>query len=128
MFSGNLVEEYQSIWYHSSESESLMKQIERHIGHTLTLKDSSIDHHEAGRGVFLSCRRQRVVLPGTLLGLFPGVICDPGVPIPTTGKRSGVRPYLKRYDGYWLDFEKELPWPMPPPGSNFLDHFENFIM
>jgi hypothetical protein len=68
------------------------------------------------------------VVPGTLLGIFPGVICDPHVPMPPTPKRGGVRPYLKRYDGYWLDYEKELPYPMPPPGSNFLDYFENFEM
>jgi hypothetical protein len=80
---------------------------------------------DAGRGVFLSCRQQGVVLPGTLLGLFPGVICDPNVPLPDTPKRS-LRPYLKRFDGFWLDFEKELPYPMPPPGSNFQDFFENF--
>jgi hypothetical protein len=106
----------------------LKKQLERRVGHTLELRDSSIDHHEAGRGVFLSCKRQKVVLPGTLLGLFPGVICDPNVPLPPTPKRAGLRPYLKRYDGFWLDYEKELPYPMPPPGSNFLDYFENFLM
>lgn len=81
---------------------------------------------EAGRGVFLSCaRRGPIVLPGTLLGLFPGVICDPGVPLPETPKRS-LRPYLRRFDGYWLDFEKELPYPLPPPGTSFDEYFENF--
>lgn len=108
------------------------------VGHVLKVKDSSIDHHgiifvvsyyfiEAGRGVFLECpRRQPIVLPGTLLGLFPGVVCDPTVPMPATPKR-GLRPYLRRFDGYWLDYEKELPYPMPPPGSNFFDFVENFV-
>lgn len=68
------------------------------------------------------------MLPGTLLGIFPGVVCDPNVPLPPTPKRSGLRPYLRRYDGFWLDYEKELPYPMPSPGSNFLDYFENFSM
>jgi len=78
--------------------------------------------------VFLSCaRRAPIVLPGTLLGLFPGVICDPGVPMPETPKRS-LRPYLRRFDGYWLDFEKELPYPLPTPGTGFDDHFENLFI
>jgi hypothetical protein len=64
-------------------------------------------------------------LPGTLLGLFPGVIFDPAMPEPSTPKHS-LRPYLKRHDGYWLDYEKELPYPMPPPGSNFEDHWNEF--
>ena len=123
---GDLIEEYESIW--NLEKEDLMKKLERQIGHTINLKDSSIDHHEAGQGVFLSCKRQRVVLPGTLLGLFPGVVCDPNVPLPPTPKRVGLRPYLRRYDGFWLDYEKELPYPMPSPGSNFQDYYENFMM
>jgi hypothetical protein len=83
---------------------------------------------EAGRGVFLSCpRRQPIVLPGTLLGLFPGVVCDPVVPLPATPKR-GLRPYLRRFDGYWLDYEKELPYPMPTPGTAFDEYFDNFVM
>lgn len=64
-------------------------------------------------------------MPGTLLGLFPGVIFDPAMPEPSTPKHS-LRPYLKRHDGYWLDYEKELPYPMPPPGSNFEDHWNEF--
>jgi hypothetical protein len=94
----------------------------------LELRDSSVDHHEAGNGVFLSCRRQKVVLPGTLLGLFPGVVCDPNVPLPTTPKRANLKPYLRRYDGFWLDYEKELPYPLPPAGSNFMDFFDNMIL
>lgn len=68
------------------------------------------------------------MLPGTLLGLFPGVICDPIVPLPQTPKRVGVKPFLRRYDGYWLDYEKELPYPLPSAGSNFLDLFENMTL
>ena len=68
-----------------------------------------------------------MVLPGTLLGLFPGVVCDPNVPVPETPKRS-LRPYLKRYDGFWIDYEKEMPYPMPPPGTGYDDYFENFLL
>jgi hypothetical protein len=96
----------------------LRKKLEARVGHFLRIKESLIDHPEAGNGVFLSCRRQGIVLPGTLLGLFPGVIFDPVIPPPPTPKHS-LRPYLIRHDGYWLDYEKELPYPMPPPGTNF---------
>jgi hypothetical protein len=54
-FRGELIEEYESVW--EIEKESLAKKLERAVGHSLVLKDSTLDHHEAGRGVFLSCRR-----------------------------------------------------------------------
>lgn len=65
------------------------------------------------------------MLPGTLLGLFPGVIFDPAMPEPPTPKNS-IRPFLKRHDGYWLDYEKELPYPMPAPGHSFEELFNRF--
>ena len=37
-----------------------------------------------------------------------------------------MRPYLLRYDGWWLDYEKELPYPMPEPGISFEDHYQEF--
>ena len=90
--SNDLVVEYISIWY-TEEGKSMKKEVERYLGHSLDVRDSGIDHHLAGKGVFLSCRRQGVVLPGTLLGIFPGVINAPGTPVPPTPKR-GVRPYI----------------------------------
>lgn len=54
----------------------MVKRIESYIGHSLEVRESEIDHHMAGHGVFLSARQQGVVLPGTLLGLFPGIIND----------------------------------------------------
>ena len=74
--------------------------------------------------MFVSCKRQGIVLPGTLLGLFPGVVCDPHIPLADTPKRS-VKPFFRRADGYWLDYQKELPYPMPPAGANFSDFFDN---
>ena len=121
--SADLIEEYDSIWTHD---RTLRKRLEAKVGHYLRVKESSIDHHEAGMGVFVSCRRQRIVLPGTLLGLFPGVMCDPHIPRPQTPKASAIRPYLLRWDGWWLDYEKELPYPMPPPGVSFHHHYEMF--
>jgi hypothetical protein len=101
--------------------------MEARYGHFLRLKDSLIDHHEAGKGVFVSCLRQSIVLPGTLLGLVPGVICDKGVPMPPTPKRS-LRPFLLRFDGTWLDYEKELPYPLPPPGTSYEDHYNEWAI
>mmetsp|Transcript_41132 Transcript_41132/g.53978 ORF Transcript_41132/g.53978 Transcript_41132/m.53978 type:complete len:117 (+) Transcript_41132:129-479(+) len=75
----DLIEEYESIW---TLDRQLRKRMEAKLGHYLRVKESTIDHHDAGKGVFISCRRQKVVLPGTLLGLFPGVMCDPFVPQP----------------------------------------------
>lgn len=40
---GDLIEEYESIW--DIEKETLKKQMVRKVGHYLTLKDSTIDHH-----------------------------------------------------------------------------------
>ena len=100
--------------------------MEARVGHYLRVEDSAIDHHEAGKGVFVSCRRQSIVLPGTLLGLFPGVICDPKCPLPETPKRN-LRPYLLRFDNYWLDYEKELPYPMPAPGTSFETHHDSWL-
>ena len=59
------------------------------------------------------------------MGLFPGVIFDPAIPEPPNPKLS-LRPYLRRHDGYWLDYEKELPFPMPSPGHNYEDVYNEF--
>jgi hypothetical protein len=122
--SSDLVVEYESVW-ETERGKKMLKEIERYLGHTLRIKDSSIDHHLAGKGVFLSCRRQGIVLPGTLLGIFPGVINSPGTPMPPTPKR-GVKPYVQRPDGFWIDYETELPYPLLPQGTNFTDHIEHF--
>lgn len=53
--SGDFIQEYESVW--DIERDAYSKRLERLIGHSLVLKDSSIDHHEAGRGVYVSCRR-----------------------------------------------------------------------
>lgn len=99
--------------------------MEAYLGHSLKIDSSIVDHHEAGKGVFVSCRKQNIVLPGTLLGLFPGVINDPEIPCPPTPKR-GVKPYLQRSDGTWIDYETELPYPLPPFGMTFSDYIENW--
>lgn len=117
----DLVQQYEAIW----DQKEIGREIENGVGHRLRIRSSLIEHHEGGRGVFVSCLKQRVVLPGTLLGLFPGVVFDPAIPEPTTPKFS-LRPYFKRHDNYWLDYEKELPYPMPSPGHNFEAVFKDF--
>ena len=39
-----------------------------------------------------------------------------------------MRPYLLRFDGTWLDYEKELPYPLPPPGTSYEDHFTEWSL
>ena len=121
--SSDYMEEYESIW---DLDKTLRIRMEDKYGHYLRIKDSLIDHHEAGKGVFVSCKRQSIVLPGTLLGLFPGVVCDSKMPLPAVPKRS-LRPFLLRFDNTWLDYEKELPYPLPSPGTNFEDHWNNWV-
>lgn len=120
--SADYVEEFVSIW---DLDKTLRQRMEARYGHYLRIKDSLIEHHEAGKGVFVSCYRQSIVLPGTLLGLFPGVICDNQIPYPITPNRS-LRSFLLRFDGTWLDYEKELPYPIPSPGTSYEDHFNNW--
>jgi len=52
----------------------LRKKAEDSIGYRLEILPSQIDHFEAGKGVFLSCKKTGKVLPGTLLGFLPGFI------------------------------------------------------
>ncbi len=47
------------------------------------------------------------VLPGTLLGFYPGVIMDKQDPIPKT--ETDVKGHVVRADGWWIDSETELP-------------------
>jgi hypothetical protein len=121
--SPDLVEDYHSIW---DLDRTLRRRIEARYGHYLRIRESLIDHHEAGQGVFVSCKRQNIVLPGTLLGLVPGVICDSGIPLPIAPKRS-LRPYLLRFDGTWLDYEKEMPYPLPPLGTSYDEHYHEWL-
>jgi len=47
------------------------------------------------------------VLPGTLLGFYPGIICPPELGLPVTSK--DVRPFMVRVDDYWIDPELDMP-------------------
>ena len=61
----------------------------------------------------MSCQRNGYVLPGTLLGLFPGVVLDPA--FSTASKPNAEYPYLKRYDNYCVQYQSiMLPYPVKP--------------
>jgi len=54
--SGDLLKEYESIW-ETKKGKRMLNEIESYVGHSLEIKDSSIDHHLSGKGVFVSCRK-----------------------------------------------------------------------
>ena len=47
-------DEYVSVW---EQDRKLRKRMEGRLGHYLRVQDSLLDHHEAGQGVFVSCKR-----------------------------------------------------------------------
>merc|ERR1712130_320165 len=56
------------------EAEILDRPLVHPEGFTLQIKYSSIDHPSAGFGVFVT---QGQIVPGTVLGLYPGTIITP---------------------------------------------------
>jgi len=67
----------------------------------------------AGNGVFLKCYGKKYVLPGTLLGFFPGIIHDKSYKAEEVGEKE--YPYLKRYDGFYIQYlNVEFPFPVKP--------------
>lgn len=106
---GKLYIEYDTFW----NNKNILKKIESGLGFCLRVRPSGIDHHEAGEGVFLSCKEQEVVLPGTFLGFFPGLIVNGESKGPKEEKNS-IHSFLKRSDDYWLDYNCNLPYPVQP--------------
>jgi hypothetical protein len=96
------MKEYQSIW---ENDRTLLEEVWGKVGFGLELRESKIEHHEAGKGVFLNSRNP--VLPGTLLGFYPGMIMNHQDEIPQV--KSDMRPYVMREDGFWISEEKEFP-------------------
>jgi len=60
-----------SLWDYKPE---INKKIFKQLGFNLTVKESNLEHHEAGEGVFVNCEES--IPPGTLLGFVPGVIFE----------------------------------------------------
>ena len=59
--------------------------------------------------MFLSCPKKKVVLPGTLIGLAPGVIHEKIQPLPDTEEREVIN-YFQRSDQFWISYDAELPY------------------
>lgn len=114
------IPEYKTIWELKADFKEEFEELN---GHYLYLRKSKIEHPDANKGVFLSCKDRKFVLPGTLLGFYPGVIHFSFLPTPKLEVNS-TYPYLKRYDGVWLDPEKKIPYPLNP----ILSLEENFEM
>lgn len=72
--SQDLIKNEISVW---EKKPHLLNYLRQEVGHTLEVRQSDIDHHEAGDGVFVNTRDGRSLLPGTLIGFFPGVINGP---------------------------------------------------
>lgn len=100
---------------------SLEKQLEEMTGFTLNVKKSKIEHPgkyytkkiDAENGVFLSCPQRKFVLPGTLLGFYPGVLGQ-RYNAPQKLEMNTTLPYLRRYDGTWVDANMKVPYPITP--------------
>ena len=85
-----------------------------------------VEHPESGDGIYIRTREAGgEVIPGTVLGFFPGVVCDPTIPFPQH-KEASVLPYLRRLDGFWIDHLKDIPYPNPLR-MNFQDLHEEFV-
>jgi hypothetical protein len=77
----------------------------------LETKQSDIDHHEAGDGIFIKTKNGQSVLPGTLIGFYPGMIWDPMMSFPERSNHF-IRNFLVRYDNFWIDSESHLAYPL----------------
>lgn len=61
---------YSSLW--KIHSKELLPKLKYYQGYTLDYKESTINHLEAGNGIFFNSNN--LVTAGKLLGLVPGVI------------------------------------------------------
>jgi hypothetical protein len=99
--------DFKTIWELKKDFRDEFEEI---TGHFLSLKKSNIEHQDSGMGVFLSCKNRRFVLPGSLLGFYPGLFYFNYIPI-FKPEVNGTLPYLKRNDGCWVDSTFKIPYP-----------------
>ena len=95
----------------------------KEVGFNLKVKKSKIKHLDAHDGVFLNCLNKTnkiFILPGTLIGFFPGVIyskkhyekkLNNSVTQSSILKNSPY-PYLKRFDNSYVDPYAAVPYPL----------------
>lgn len=99
--------DYKSIW---DLYPDLLGEFEDINGFRLVLKKSRIEHEDAGDGVFIHCENFRFILPGTLLGFYPGMIYNKSKKTPEPSVNSTL-PFLKRPNGTWVDPNFKIPYP-----------------
>jgi len=97
--------DYKTIW---ELRKDFAEEFEENMGFNLVTKRSKIEHPDSGNGVFLSCKKRRFILPGTLLGFYPGIIY---LKNPPPVEINAPFPYLKRPDGVWIDPSGMVPYP-----------------
>ncbi len=85
------------------------KELEILLGFHIYVDKSKIFHQDSGEGVFLSCK-QKSVLPGTIIGFYPGVIYSNLTNYPNT-YLNDTYSYLKRYNDFWVDPNGLIPYP-----------------
>ncbi|EGR29187.1 hypothetical protein IMG5_161370 [Ichthyophthirius multifiliis] len=64
------IEDLVSIWDY--KYEKIMPNVKLRTGFLLKVQESTIEHHQAGKGVFLECEKEVTI--GTLLGFMGGII------------------------------------------------------
>ena len=90
--------------------DSFNQELEELIGFNLKVNKSKIYHQDSQEGLFLSCKKTGYVLPGTLLGFYPGVIFN-STP-PSSKVINDTLPYLKRFDDFWVNPNFLVPFPL----------------
>jgi hypothetical protein len=84
---------------------------EEMCGFNLYIHKSKIRHMSSQDGVFLSCKKKQSVLPGTLVGFYPGIIYPSRIKKPEL-IINDTYPYLKRFDDFWVDPIGLVPYPL----------------
>lgn len=75
-------------------------------GFNCYIRKSRIRHLEAQDGVFVNSKKKKI-LPGTLLGFYPGVIYSRNKEKP----KNEYCNYLRRPNGCWVDPSANVPYP-----------------
>ncbi|OMJ80535.1 hypothetical protein SteCoe_19176 [Stentor coeruleus] len=100
---------YESIW--DTHKKNTEPKLMDKVGHILKIEKSSINHPQAGNGVFVYS--DNPIYPGTLLGFFPGVIYNKD----TINKSKILNrsmtelPYLLRWNGNAVFHDEHLFYP-----------------
>ncbi|KAL4441354.1 hypothetical protein ABPG74_013649 [Tetrahymena malaccensis] len=100
-----------SIWDY--KSKDLLPKIKKQLGFTLQVKDSTLEHHSAGEGVFLNCADGVSVIPtGSFLGFLGGVVYDSLTDYNNSNSSDKLPDtYIHRFDNTVVDFAQKIPYP-----------------